>query len=293
MPAGARFAALYASLVASGCAGAVFENGAPQNYLKTAWALRPLPTGPASASRPVKDGALLFEQPLSAASVAVLERGVEIPVPPATTFSRSPGTVAFPAGERLIEIAGLVDGHRGYCDAGESWRAGAGLDGRRLRFCLVDTDRDEIFDFFMWTGLVAPGEFRNGVTLSLADGFVSAPFRIEAGARPLMRAGLRIASGSAGSYRVEFSVVGPRGVEPLRTDGALRRIRLRTATGLETKSDVAIFSVDDLPATVEAEGATLIFEAAENGRAVYTIASEFDEDRRLLIGYSDILPIEN
>lgn len=236
----------------------------------------------------------LFVQEFSAAAEAVVEARVELAVPAPTRWNSSPATITFQPGDALVLIGGV--GRRAvFCDRRISFESRNWLDGRKLRACLVDEDRDGRFDRMMWAGagedLYTPMFiFGGGGQQSVVD--VAYTLRTQGNPR-LISAG-PVVTRFLGTYRIAFAVSAhgaPVVLDDLRHTGGSRR---PDPTAADADVDIAAsdlhFSESDPPIPVDVFGARLEIVSVHGADVTYRVRSTFDPARPMHIGFSGNMP---
>lgn len=240
--------------------------------------------------RTARPGDFLFVQDFTAGAEAVVNQHIELAVPPATRWNSSPANVTFEAGDALVMIAGV--GRRSiFCDRRISWHSTNWLDGRSLRACLVDEDRNGVFDRVMWAG-AAEGQYTPMFIMGYRAQNVEIPFTVRTDANPrLMTAGPVITRSALGAYRVAFAIDdrhGPVVLGDLTRTGEENR---PSASGDDVAASATYFYGGDLPITVAAFGARVEIVSIDDGAVSYRILSQFPETLAE-IGYSGSMPSE-
>lgn len=282
---------IVSSVLASGCATGLSKSGIPINYNDVSWVVKPVEISFAEQERSVDVNELLFEQPLVSAKIAILSKHSEIPVIAATVFSGSPGSIAYAAGSRLYQLEGVMPEHAAYCDF-NSWKSQNIRDGRHLRPCLVDIDRDQQFDYSMW--IPVSDNFSMPLTLSIPDNTINVPYTVQADSTlSLMSLGIVVTKGILGAYRAEYAVPAESSPIILRNEKGLRATRTRATKESETDAEAVFFRSEDLPLTLNIRGAKIRVESVVDDIVTYRLLSGFDVEQDLSIAYSGVLPREN
>lgn len=260
----------------------------PAYFTSVLWVLKPAAMAPIEGepeTRTAQVDAFLFEQDMAGAAEGVLQSRVEIAIPGATRWNRSPGNVVFEAGDALVLVGG-VGGRAAFCDRRISFQAQNVLDGRKIRACLVDDNRDGVFDRVMWGGAM-----ENTFAPMMLTGWGTAPPvnvaytpRLE-GNPPLIRTGPVVTRSPLGAYRVTFAVESRGTPYPLadlsHTGGEMRP----DASGNSFDASGLYFRSGDAPVRVDVMGARIEIVSDDGATVTYRVFSHFDAATPTQIGY--------
>jgi hypothetical protein len=214
-------------------------------------------------------------------------------VPPPTRWNSSPATVTFEPGDALVLIGGV--GRRAvFCDRRISFESRNWLDGRKVRACLVDEDRDGRFDRMMWAGagedLYTPMFLFGGVEQPLDIAYT---LRTEGNPR-LISAGPVVTRSAFGAYRVAFAVMAhgaPVVLQDLHhTGGENRPDPTASDADVDIRASDLYFRASDPPISVDVFGARVEIVSVDGATVTYRVRSMFDTARPMRIGYAGSMP---
>jgi len=280
-----------AALALAGCAS-VASNGDPYFYTATAWRMRPgnvdIPQ-----TQQVRVGELLFRQDFVSASDAAFINPFSMPVPGATRWNSSPANAEYAAGATLSQITGVMPNQLAFCDRLVTFRSTEVLDGRRLRLCLVDRERDGVFDTFYWGGAVANDTFVASMIMGNPDSPISVPYRLQEADTPrLLSAGLIVTQSMLGAYRLEFAVTDGDGPITLSDASQPPSASTRVDPAKILDARAIHFRDTDIPLTLDFGGARVEISAIAGDVVTYRVLSGFDPSRDMSIAYAWHLPRE-
>jgi hypothetical protein len=292
-----RFGWIWVCAFALASPGAVAQEP-PGFFSQGIWIMKPSAAAPVDPeqepeTRTAHVNEFLFVQEFTAAAEAVVETRVDLPVPAPTRWNSSPATVTLEPGAGLVLIGGV--GRRAvFCDRRISFESRNWLDGRKLRACLVDEDRDGRFDRGMWAGagedLYAPMFIFGWVPQPLD---VAYSLRTEGNAR-LISAGPVVTRSAFGAYRVAFAVSAhgaPVVLQDLHHTGGENRPDPAAAdTDVDIRASDLYFRDHDPPISVDVFGARVEIVSVQGATVTYRVHSMFDATRPMRIGYSGSMP---
>jgi hypothetical protein len=287
----AGYASLFAAVLFSTTASAQQQ---PSFFTNALWVMRPA-AAPAVEGEPetrtAQVNTFLFEQTMTAALEAVVQSRAELAVPGATRWNRSPATIVFEPGDALVLVGG-VRGRALFCDRRISWESQNVLDGRKLRACLIDDNRDGVMDRVMWAGS-GEGLF----TPMFIQGWLNATSNVAYTARATDNPGLIVAGpvvtrSALGAYRVTFAVRSggePHALADLNHRGGEDR---PDASGGSFDASGLYFRSGDTPVRVDVMGARIEVVSVERDTVTYRIHSQFDSATPMQIGYGGSMGVD-
>jgi hypothetical protein len=231
-------------------------------------------------------GELLFVQDFRSPREAVLTNGAAIPIP-----ARPPRNAAYDPGVTLGEIAGVMPTQLAFCDRRLTFESKHILDGRKLRACLVDRQRDGVFDTVYWAGASRAELFYAMFLMGDPDVPISVPYTLqEEETEPMLSAGAVVTKSMVGAYRLEFAVSGD-GEPSVLPNLAFDKWSSSRAAGDAVLNAYAVhFRSEDVPLTLTLGGARVEITAVADDVVTYRIISGFDPGRSIRIGYTGALP---
>jgi hypothetical protein len=262
----------------------------PAFFTDGIWIMRPSAVAAESEpeTRTAHVNEFLFTQEFTAAAEAVLDTHVELPVPPQNIWSHSPANITFEAGDGLVLIGG-VGGRAIFCDRRISWESSNWLDGRKLRACLVDADRNGRFDQVMWAGALED-TYTPMFIMRFRQQALDIPYTRRTEANPrLLSGGAVVTRSPLGAYRVAFalSVHGaPVVLSDLDHTGGTTRPR----PDEESEASALHFRSSDAPVSVDVFGAHVEIVSVDGSTVTYRVHSTFGPTQAMLIGYSGSMP---
>lgn len=248
----------------------------------------PPPTGTASAAV----GSLLFRQSFRSSQIARLTRDASISVPGVTRWTQSPGEVALSHGTALFSVTG-VGANTVFCSGQSAYRGTTIWDNRNWRFCLLDRDRNGVFDHILWMPITDVNNFGGMFVLrdGRAEGEVAVPYSLENDPDDVVfSGGPVITRSSLGAYRVTLGLCAGEGVRDTRAS-SLTEARARHQSEPVDASTVWFFA-QDLPITVDLDGALIEITAIEGDQVTYHALTSFDPSRTIALWYNRTLPVE-
>lgn len=172
------------------------------------------------------------------------------------------------------------------------------MDGRIVRLCLVDRDRNGTFDTFYWGGVIgywggAIGTdiFAPSTLEGNPDQGVAIPYELQKEQTGrLLSAGAVVTESILGAYRLEFAVSDAKRPQTLHEANGDRGASTRPMGGGVLDAQIIHFRDTDIPLTLNLLGAQVEISAITDGVVSYRVKSGFDSTRPMLIGYSGELP---
>lgn len=261
----------------------------PDFFASSYWTITAVET---TAVEPISHtvGELLFHQNFTSPIVARVTSDASVSVPGVTRWNRSPAQVMLNSGMPLFKLVN-VGGSTIFCSGQSSYRASNVWDNRNWRLCLYDREADGVFDRVMWMPITDTNNFGGMFLLrdGRAEGVVSIPYAVETNSNlTVLVGGPVITRSPLGAYRVTLGLCHEG--EPVVFHVSAPHESRATNQAEPIDAGSAWFFQQDLPITVDLDGARITITAIREDQATYEILSPFDSSATLALWYNHQIP---